>query len=217
MSHSKKPRKPDDGHQSPVRDSSGGVARKPTRPRLKRSRAQSFKSIVLLRHPIARFVVFLLILLGLFEVFLATRFAKEEFNPPYLRFCARLSGGVMAAFGENVTVNGSTIHGERFDVNIKKGCDAMQPIALFVAAVLASPVVLRTKLLGLVAGLFFLQVMNLVRVISLFYVGIYFPGAFDIMHHDVWQGTFIILAVLAWALWALWAAGRTVERAHATP
>jgi len=58
--------------------------------------------------------------------------------------------------------------------------------------------------------------MNLVRVISLFYVGIYFSmKTFDIMHHDVWQAVFIILSIFAWALWAVWAVRKTVVRQHA--
>ena len=158
----------------------------------------------------------LLVLLGLFEVLLATSFVKEHLIPPYLQFYARLSGDVMEIFGEDVSVTGSTVSSPRYSVNIKRGCDAMQPSILFIAAVLASPVVMWPKVPGLILGLLFLLVMNLVRVVSLFYIGVHYPSAFDVMHHDVWQAGFIFLAILAWTLWALWAAGKTVKVARDT-
>ncbi len=136
--------------------------------------------------------------------------------PPYLHFWAKISGSTLEMFGENMTVSGTNISSPRYSVNIKRGCDAFQPSILLVAAVLASPVLAWTKLPGLVFGLLVLMVMNLVRVVSLFYIGIHFSAeTFDIMHHDVWQLTFILLAILAWALWALWAADKTASRQHA--
>ena len=167
-----------------------------------------------MRHPIFRFVVVLLILLGLFEVILATSFVKEKLLPPYLEFYARLSGSVMEVFGEDVTVQGATVSSVRYSVNIKRGCDAMQPSILFIAAVIAAPVIRWPKVPGLILGLLFLMVMNLVRVVSLYYIGVHYPSAFDVMHHDVWQAVFIFLAILAWGLWALWAAGKTVNVAY---
>ncbi len=167
------------------------------------------------RRPVFRFVVLLLIILGAFEALLLTSWMKENVISHSLRFYADMSGTVLSLLGEEVQVNQSVISSHRFSVNIKKGCDAVQPIALFIAAVLASPVLGRSKLPGLFFGLLFLVVMNLVRVVSLFYVGIYFDRKyFDMMHHDVWQATFIVLAILAWAAWALWAAKRTVRTAH---
>ena len=185
-----------------------GARKRPRRPRRLRSR---------LRHPIFRFVVVLLILLGLFEIILATSFMKEKLIPPYLEFYARLSGSVMELLGEKVTVDGATVSSVRYSVNIKRGCDAMQPSILFIAAVLAAPVIRWLKVPGLIFGLLFLMVMNLVRVVSLYYIGVHFsPSVFNVMHHDVWQAGFIFLAILIWTLWALWAAGKTVRVAYAS-
>ena len=87
---------------------------------------------------------------------------------------------------------------------------------LFISAVLASPVAFLSKVPGLLIGFLFLMAMNLVRVISLFYIGIYFPSAFNTAHHDVWQAVFIILSILAWALWAIWAVRKTPLGADAS-
>ncbi len=170
----------------------------------------------LFKRPIFRFVVSLLVILAFFELLLLTDWVKSEASPPYLEFHAWMSGTVLSWLGEDAHVSGSVVHSNRFSVNIKKGCDALQPCALFIAAVLASPVLFKPKIPGLVLGLLFLMLMNILRVVSLFYVGIYFDQTvFDIMHHDVWQATFIFLAIVAWAMWALWAVKKTVIAGHA--
>ena len=184
-----------------ARQSGSGTGKRPRRRRL-------------FQRPVFRFVFFLLLLLGVFEVILMTPWVKDTLIPPYLRLHAQASGVVLSILGEDVNVSQSVVSSIRFSVNIKKGCDAIQPCVLFIAAVLASPVLFRPKVPGLVLGLAFLLVMNLVRVASLFYVGIYFRQYFDMMHHDVWQATFIVLSILAWAGWALWAAKLTGKIAH---
>ena len=50
-----------------------------------------------------------------------------------------------------------------------------------------------------------LAVVNLVRIVSLFLVGVYFPKAFDWMHVEVWSAIFILLAIVLWTLWIQWA------------
>ncbi len=53
-----------------------------------------------------------------------------------------------------------------------------------------------------------LLLLNLVRIVSLFYIQIHFPRAFEVMHIEVWQVLFIFLAIALWALWAWWAVRR---------
>ncbi len=162
------------------------------------------------RHPVFRFVVGLVILLGLFQALIQWSPVKDKAIPTYLRFCARTSGAVMNLFGEQAAIHDSTISSRRFSINIKRGCDAMQPTTLFISGVLASPVLFWSKIPGIIIGILFLGIMNLVRVISLFYIGVFCsPEMFEFMHHDVWQAAFIFLAIISWGLWAVWAARRT--------
>ena len=109
----------------------------------------------------------------------------------------------MTVVGKEMTgAGGESIH-------IERGCDAVEPSALFVAAVMASPVPFLSRLSAAVGGTLILMLINLVRVISLFLIRVYAPGAFKIMHLDVWQALFIFLAI---ALWALWASRNTKNR-----
>jgi len=44
--------------------------------------------------------------------------------------------------------------------------------------------------------------VNVVRLASLFYVGIHWPGILDVVHQLVWQSLVIVIAVSLWLLWA---------------
>jgi exosortase/archaeosortase family protein len=92
----------------------------------------------------------------------------------------------------------------------------MEPSALLVAAVIASPVSIRARLVGAVLGTAILALMNLVRIVSLFYVGIHAPRVFEIIHVKGWQPAFILLALAFWVSWARWARGRETTTADAS-
>jgi exosortase/archaeosortase family protein len=90
----------------------------------------------------------------------------------------------------------------RFSIQIERGCDAVEPSALFVVAVLASPVRFRRKIPPVILGTVFLLVLNVIRIVTLFLTGLHLRSLFDTMHLDVWQAAFIVLAILLWAVWA---------------
>ena len=47
-----------------------------------------------------------------------------------------------------------------------------------------------------------IQGINLVRIISLFYIGIYLPDFFNSSHIFIWQSIVILFGVGLWMLWA---------------
>jgi exosortase H (IPTLxxWG-CTERM-specific) len=157
------------------------------------------------KNPVLRFVVVFGLLAGLFYAVMFSSSFQNAFFPPYLRFSARMASTVCNWFGQRTTVSEWTISSARFSTEIALGCDAAEPAVLFVAAVLAFPAPLRRKIPGIVVGAAILAVVNLVRIVSLFLVGVYFFKAFEWMHVEVWQAIFILLAVVLWALWIQWA------------
>ena len=123
----------------------------------------------------------------------------------YHHLIAHVSGGMLAVLGQEITVADTSISSPRFSVQIVRGCDAVEAIALFVCAVLAFPLPFLKKLPGMIAGALLLSILNLVRIVSLFLIGVYSPRIFALTHLDVWQALFIFFAVLLWILWLLWA------------
>jgi len=158
------------------------------------------------QHPVLKFLLLFGVLLAAFYMFIA--FApsySKRFIPSYHHLIAKVSGDLLAIVGQDITVTNALISSPKFSVSIIRGCDAIEPIALYVCAVLAFPSPFLKRLPGMIAGTLLLLILNLVRIVSLFLIGVYSPRIFALTHIDVWQALFIFLAVLLWILWLLWA------------
>ena len=57
-----------------------------------------------------------------------------------------------------------------------------------------------------------LLLINLIRIVSLYYFGVWFsPKVFEVMHLEVWQMAFILMPILLWLFWV-----RRVSKAQVT-
>ena len=157
------------------------------------------------KSPVFRFVLGFAGVLALFYALTLTSLFKRNFFPAYLHFNAQASSAALRGLGQRTTVSGSQIASGVWTVDVRRGCDAVEPTALFVAAVLAFPAAWRRKWLGVGAGIVLLALLNVLRIVSLFLVGAHFPKAFDLMHETIWQAVFILLAIGLWAVWIQWA------------
>jgi exosortase family protein XrtM len=88
-----------------------------------------------------------------------------------------------------------------FIVEIRRGCEGIEGILLVIAAILAFPVGIGGKIIGLLGGIFFIYVFNLARIIGLYYVVKYNPALFDMMHIYVGQIVIIFVALVYFIVW----------------
>ena len=153
--------------------------------------------------------------MGLYYLITQIPIVRDDFFPAYLRLSASASGALLNAVGIDTTVQGQTLISSRGPrVLIARGCDAVAPSALFISAVLASPVPLLSRLTAILMGTTVLMLLNLVRIISLFLIRVHWPAAFKTMHLDVWQALFILTAVFIWMVWASRAARKLGMAKH---
>ncbi len=150
-------------------------------------------------------VVVFVVLMGLFYGFVHTPANEGAIFGPYLALLARIVGWVIGVFGYEVDVAGTLVHTPQLSIEIVRGCDAIEPAATYLAAVLASPVGWRAKMPGIVVGAAALWIINLVRIVSLFFVGVHYPDAFNMVHEGFWQVVFVVLAIVFWFVWVQWA------------
>jgi exosortase/archaeosortase family protein len=122
----------------------------------------------------------------------------------YLRGLAAASAGAISVFDPAVTARGAEIQG-RFPLQIVLDCSAADAQALFLGAVLAFPVGWRRKVVGALAGLGGLNLVNLARIVCLYFIGARWPGAFHTLHEEVIQILLVLVAAAGFALWARWA------------
>jgi len=154
------------------------------------------------KWPVLRFVGLFAVVLAAFYGFSATPWFQHDLFPAYLRLNAQVSAAILRLLGEDAHATGISIASSRFGLEIKRGCDATEPCFLLIAAVLAFPAPWKSKFAPIMLGPTVLLLLNLLRIVSLYYAGVYWPGAFEFIHVDVWQTLFLCITMLLWIVWA---------------
>lgn len=141
---------------------------------------------------------FLLVFVILFQV----DAVQEKVVVPFTSLVAGASMILMNIFGAGAVVNNCVLSTSAFSVNIVDGCNGIYATAILISGVLAYPARWPHKLWGIGLGILAVFMLNLVRVISLFYLGRYYPGIFEEAHVYVWQPIIILWAIFVWDFWA---------------
>ncbi len=157
--------------------------------------------------PVVRFLGLLGVQIVAFYLLLPV-FTQTGVYQGYLALIADVSGGVLRVIEDNVTVVDRSVSSPGFWMEISGGCGAVEAMGLLAAAVFALPVALRSKLLCVLVGVVVLMAVNLLRIVTLFCVGVHYPGAVDVLHFDAWPATVLVLVLFCWLIWA----HRTVRR-----
>ncbi len=157
------------------------------------------------------FVLFSVLLVGLFTLEILQPVEKYVILP-FTSFIADISVWIIQLFDDNVVATANVIRDRTsgFGVRIERGCNGVEALIILFAAIFAFPAPLRNKLLGFAVGFFAIQALNLVRIISLFYLGQWNQVAFEWFHLYLWQALIILDALVVWLVWL-----RTLPQARA--
>jgi exosortase H (IPTLxxWG-CTERM-specific) len=123
---------------------------------------------------------------------------------PVLEFTAAGASKLLNLFGCPTTLKGVVIQGSDYAVAVRRGCDPLEPIMLFCAAIVAFPSVWRPKLWGMTVGGTFLYSLNLARIASLYLLGRRQSAWFYSLHQEWWPALYIVSAILVWLVWLRW-------------
>lgn len=156
------------------------------------------------KNPVLLYALAFAALMIVFYAVLYADFFRNGIHPYLLKFNASISAFFLNLLGQNTQHIGSVISSSLFSIDIKQGCDALEPIALFAAIVLAYPTAIFKKFQAVLVATFMLFSLNIVRIVSLFLTGVYFENLFDLMHIDVWQFLFILFAILLCLAFIRW-------------
>lgn len=108
------------------------------------------------------------------------------------------------------TANGS------FAVQMKDGCNASNVTLLLWAAMLAFPAGWRARLAGLAVGTLAIHSVNIVRFISLFYIGQFSASLFEFAHVYLWEFLLMVDVLIVFRLWVMWLSrANAATEAHA--
>jgi exosortase/archaeosortase family protein len=160
------------------------------------------------QSPALRFVIMMIIGMVLFYIFYKSAYYQNYLNEPIVSAQANITSFFLNLFGadtiSNVTVISSATTNS--SINIKGGCDGLEATALLLCAVSVFPIAFKYKVPGLFMGFLGLFVLNIFRLVGLFYAKTYASQTtFDLLHE---QGGFVIftaLSIVIWMIWANWA------------
>jgi exosortase H (IPTLxxWG-CTERM-specific) len=153
------------------------------------------------RYPVLLFLGLFALLMGVFYIILLSQWFTVHINPYILSANANLSVMLLNLFGQQTQAFSETIFSQSFSISIARGCDAIEAMGLFSCALLAFPARWKAKVTGLIIGIVLLFVLNIIRIVSLFLAGVYYPSLFDMIHLEVWQVIFILIALVLWMIW----------------
>lgn len=122
---------------------------------------------------------------------------------PFTAALASVSASLIGFTGRPIDSSGVLIHDLRsgFGVEIAAGCNGVEAMILLLAVMLAFPAPWRYRLVGIAVGFVAVQALNLVRIISLFYLGMWHPTAFEWAHLYLWQALIMLDVILVFLLW----------------
>jgi exosortase H (IPTLxxWG-CTERM-specific) len=148
------------------------------------------------------FVLFLVILIALFAAEL-TLPVQNALVIPWTGALARISAAIVTLFDPHVAAYGKILQSTSsgFAVTIEAGCNGVEAAIVLIAAMLAFPAPWKHRLIGVLAGLLAVQALNIVRVISLFYIGQWNMQVFEWAHWYLWQMLIMLDVLIVWLVW----------------
>ena len=151
--------------------------------------------------------------LFIFCTVLGSLFAIEMLKPvqeaviqPFTGLLAALSTALILPFDETVIAQGRILRDAAtgFAVSIEAGCNGVEAAIVLIAGILAFPASLRHKAVAILAGFFFVQALNVVRIISLFYLGQWNYTVFEWFHLYLWPVLIMLDVLIVFAIYLQW-------------
>jgi exosortase H (IPTLxxWG-CTERM-specific) len=144
-----------------------------------------------------------------------TPFVDQNLVAPFILGITAASNSLIEVFGGSVELFGDVLRSpiNGFAVKVDNGCSGLEAVILICAAVLAFPTTWKMRLIGVVACSAAILGLNLVRIISLFYIGQYSMDWFEWAHLYAWDILIMVDGVIAMLLWSRYAIFRAQQPA----
>lgn len=162
----------------------------------------------------------------LFVLILVTLFGLELLQPvqqfvvlPWTALLAKTCVALVSLFDSSAMAQGKVLWNATtgFGVSIEPGCNGVEAFVVLCAAMVAFPASWKHKLIGLGAGFVAIQVLNVLRVISLFYLGQWNMDVFNFAHTYLWQALIMLDVLAVWLIWMRALAPKSESSPSAAP
>lgn len=148
------------------------------------------------------FIVKFLALVTVLYVAISLEAVDRTFIKAFTHGLTVASAGLLHLFGVNVQVNGTTMRDAAFAVDVKNGCNGIEALILLVSAIVAFGGPWKARVAGVLGGALFIEIINLIRIATLFEIGKTHPALFEQFHLVIWQSAIILLSVVFFVIWS---------------
>lgn len=155
-----------------------------------------------------RFVGLFVTCLVVGNVVLALPSVIGGFIEPWIITSAATAASLARILGYEVSAVLSSLTADGVSINVKNGCDGINPLLILGSAIAAYPARWPRRLLGLLLGVATIFALNIVRLAHLVIVASRYPAQLEFFHVYVWQTLMGALAVITFLLWGTFLAGR---------
>ncbi|MEO7432479.1 MAG: exosortase H, partial [Dokdonella sp.] len=120
-----------------------------------------------------RFMLLFLVLLTVFFVAELLQPVEQWVILPFTSALAKVCVTIVSVFDSHAIAYGKILQstGANFAISIERGCNGVEAVIILVSAMLAFPAPWKHKMIGIGLGFLAIQALNIVRIISLFYLG----------------------------------------------
>lgn len=145
---------------------------------------------------------FIIVLVVLFTLELIGP-VREYLILPFTAVIATISASLTQLFDSSVQSQGIVIQSlsNGTAVSIQPGCNGVEAMICLTAAIIAFPTSWKSKAYGLFFGFLAIQALNIVRIISLFYLLQWNKDWFEWAHLYLWQALIILDALVVFIIW----------------
>jgi exosortase H (IPTLxxWG-CTERM-specific) len=148
-----------------------------------------------------RFLIVFAALLLIFYALITLDAVDRHVVLPFTAALAKVSGAALNLIGHPVHTDGTVISGARFAVDIRGGCNGLEAVVFVCAAMLAFHAPMRQRFIGAASAAVILEALNIIRIDSLYLLGVYHRNVFEMFHLAVWQTLMFGAAVFLFLVW----------------
>jgi exosortase H (IPTLxxWG-CTERM-specific) len=160
-----------------------------------------------------RFASMFMLLLGVLFFLNVLGPVQQHVILPFTSGLAWVCVELVHLFDASVTSSGNIISAPSgWAVQIVAGCNGVEAVIILASALFAFPAPWKHRFVGLALGFLAIQGLNIVRIISLFYIGLWERNAcvqgvechsvwFEWFHLYLWQALIILDALIVWLIW----------------
>ncbi len=145
-----------------------------------------------------------------FLIFVGLMALEVSFFKPIIEiFCeglAIISHFMIQLFDDNIIFDAPNILRHKtngFAIAVSNECSGLSAIVLLSMAILIFPASRQAKLYGIVVGFVLIEIINILRLISLVYAGVFLPNYFDMIHTQAWTIALYFITLLLFAGWLM--------------